>query len=421
MKIKYCLIPLLCLSFLVTGCDSETVITTHTEQTEISLSWWGNDVRNEYTIEAVKLFEKQHPDIKVICNYTEWSGYQARNNVQMVSNTEADVMQINYAWIQQYSPDGCGYYDINTLRDHIDLSNFTEEELYYGMQNGKLNAVPIALNTQSVYINKTIYDKYGLDIPRTWDDYFNAAKVMNGEVYPIAMTSKSAWFFITAYAEQTTGKSFMTMDGRLNFSADDLQLMLDFYCRLINEKVIPQVEYFDRLLMETGEYAGSVAWLSDASNYCDRAVENGYEIIVADYIVDSEAVTGDGWYAKPATMYAISKNTDYPEESAELLEFLLNSEEMAQLQGVEKGIPISRSARSYLQKNDMLKGMQYNAFLKMNEYSDNISIVSPYFENSDLIDSFKDACNTVLYNKESSADAAKELYVLYNDILSDSE
>ena len=57
MKIKQCLIPLLCLSFLVTGCDSETVITTHTEQTEISLSWWGNDVRNEYTIEADSLPE----------------------------------------------------------------------------------------------------------------------------------------------------------------------------------------------------------------------------------------------------------------------------------------------------------------------------------------------------------------------------
>ncbi|MGN0584952.1 MAG: ABC transporter substrate-binding protein [Ruminococcus sp.] len=421
MKIKHCLMPLLCLSLLVTGCDSETVITSHTEQIEISLSWWGNDVRNEYTIEAVKMFEKQHPDIKVICNYTEWSGYQARNNVQMVSNTEADVMQINYAWIQQYSPDGLGYYDINTLRDYIDLTNFTEEELYYGMQNGKLNAIPIALNTQSVYINKTIYEKYGLDIPKTWEDYFNAAKVMNGEVYPIAMTSKSAWFFITAYAEQVTDKPLMTMDGRLNFSADDLQLMLDFYCSLINEKVIPQVEYFDRLLMETGEYAGAVAWLSDASNYCDRAVENGYKIIVADYTIDSEARVGDGWYAKPATMYAISKNTDYPKESAELLEFLLNSEEMAQLQGVEKGIPISSSARSFLQNNDMLKGMQYDAFVKMNEFSDNISIVSPYFENSDLIDSFKDACNTVLYDKASSADAAKELYELYNDILSGSD
>ena len=418
MKSKIFLIPLLCLSMLCSGCGDNAVITSQTQQTEISLSWWGNDTRNEYTIEAVKRFEKLHPEIKVICKYSEWSGYQARSNVQMVSNTEADVMQINYAWIQQYSPDGYGYYDISTLSDYIDLSNFSEEELSFGMQNGRLNAVPIALNTQSLYINKTVYEQYGLDIPKTWEDIFNASRVMKGEVYPLAMTAKSAWFYITAYAEQRVGKQFMTMDGRLNFSAQDIQIMLEFYCRLINGKVMPQVEYFDRLLIDTGEYAGSVAWLSDASNYCNNAVQNGYEFVVADYPVNETARTGDGWYAKPATMYAISKNTDYPEESALLLDFLLNSPEMAELQGVEKGIPISRKARSYLEENNMLTGMQYNAFLKMNEYSDRLAVVSPYFENTDLIDAFKEACNAVLYNKSDSKEKSVELYNTFNDILS---
>ena len=117
-----------------TACSDQQVITPHEEQVNITLSWWGNDQRNEYTIAAVKLFEKLHPEIKVKCNYSEWSGYQARSDVQMVSGTEADVMQINYAWIEQYSPDGKGFYDIQLLSDHVDLSNFTEDELSYGMQ-----------------------------------------------------------------------------------------------------------------------------------------------------------------------------------------------------------------------------------------------------------------------------------------------
>lgn len=418
MKLKFTLIPMLCIPMIFTGCDDKAIITSNAEQVEISLSWWGNDERNEYTIEAVELFEKLHPEIKVKCNYSEWSGYQARSNVQMASNTEADVMQINYAWIQQYSPDGTGYYDINELSDHIDLTNFTQEELDYGMQNGRLNAVPIALNTQTVYFNKTVYDEYGLDIPKTWDDLFNAAKVMNGEVYPIAMTSKAAWFYITAYAEQVSGKQIMTKDGKLNFTSKELKMMLDFYCRLINENVIPQVEYYDRLEMETGKYAGSVAWLSDALNYCERAMEKGYEIIVADYTTSENNQVGDGWYAKPATMYAISRNTDYPKESAMLLDFLLNSEEMAELQGIEKGIPISASARSFLDENNMLSGLQYEAFIKLNEYSDDISIVSPYFENSDLIDAFKESCNNVLYEKTSSTEEAQTLYNAISGILS---
>lgn len=415
MKTKKLLTVLLAM-MLFTGCGSDAVVTSYTEPVEISLSWWGNDVRHEYTIAAVKEFEKLHPDIEVNCHYSEWSGYQQRSNAQMASDTEADVMQINYAWIQQYSPDGMGFYDINKVSDYIDLSNFTQEELNFGMQHGSLNAIPIALNTQTVYINKTVYADYGLDVPKTWDDIFEAAKVMNGEVYPLSMVAKSVWFCSVAYAEQQIGKQFMTIEGDINFSAEDIQLMLDFYCRLIHEKVIPQPEYFDQLNMNSGQYAGTVAWISDASSHCSKAIENGYEIVVADYLSDT-AEKLEGWYEKPATMYAISKNTSYPEQSAMLLDFLLNSEEMAVLQGVEKGVPVSESARTALAKNDMLTGIQYEAFQKMNDRTKEISLVSPYLENDDLITEFCNAGNAVLYDKISAEEQAKELQKRFQSIL----
>ena len=207
MKLKKLLVFPIIFSVLLSGCGNELIVTSQAEQVEISLSWWGNDPRHEYTLKAVEEFEKLHPDIHVTCSYGEWSGYQARNTVRMVSDTEADVMQINYAWIQEYSPDGEQFYDISKLAEYVDLSNFSQEALNSGMQNGKLNALPIALNAMTVYINKTVYDKYGLDVPETWDDLFNSARKMNGEVFPISMTSKAAWFYIVAYAEQITGKN----------------------------------------------------------------------------------------------------------------------------------------------------------------------------------------------------------------------
>ena len=410
MRRKILSLLLMIVMLLVSGCGNESVITTNVEQVELSFSWWGNDERHEYTLAAIKEFETQHPEINVVCHYSDWSGYQIRSDAQMASDTEADVMLINYAWIQQYSPDGDAYYDINTLTDYVDLSNFSEEELGFGMQEGKLNALPTALNTQTIYINKTIYEEYGLEIPKTWDDYFNAAKVMNGEVYPMAMVAKSLWFFAIAYAEQQVGKQFMNLDGSINFTPEDIAVMIDFYCRLINEKVIPQPEYFDSLKVSTGEYAGTLAWVSDASSHCSKAIENGYEMIIGDYPVSDTAQIGDGWYAKPATMYAISANTDYPKEAAMLLDFLVNSEEMAKLQGVEKGVPVSSAARTCLEENDMLTGIQFEAFLKMNEYTDAIAVVSPYLEDADMIDDFRNASNAVLFEKSSIEEQAKELY-----------
>ena len=101
-------------------------------------------------------------------------------------------MQINVGWLSQYSADGNGYYDLEKLSGLIDLSNFSEDILKYGRRNGKLNAIPIAMNAETVYINKTLYERCGLGIPKTWDDLFAAAKVMSKDgIYPMSGAAKS--------------------------------------------------------------------------------------------------------------------------------------------------------------------------------------------------------------------------------------
>ncbi len=400
---------------MLASCASAPVVVNQEEYTEISLSWWGNDSRTEYTLAAVKKFEQLNPNIRVKCSYSEWSGYLTRYNIQMMSDTESDVMQINFNWLDKYSKDGSGYYNIYDLRENFDLSQFSESELSFGIRNGKLNAVPIALNTQTAYYNKTIYDRYGLTLPESWDDLFNAAQVMNGESYPISMPAKSAMFFITAYTEQQSGKTFMTEDGKLGFGKEELTTMLDFYTRLINAKVIPQVEYFDKNGIRNGSYAGAMAWLSDAENYMGPAREEGYEIVVGSYVGCSEGVKG--WYTKPATLYAVSAQTEHPREAALLLDFLLNSDEISELQGIEKGIPLSRSSRDYLEKHDKLKGLHYDAFLLMSENIDSMALINPFMEDSDMLDIFQDACNAVLYGKVTAEEKAAQLYEQFNEML----
>jgi len=405
-------LPVLC-----TGCADRQIVRSQTEQTEITLSWWGNDIRTEYTLEAVQEFQKLHPDIKVKCNYSEWSGYEARSRVQMVSATEADVMQINFSWLSQYSPDGTGYYNIEELSDYINLSNFSEDMLAYGRRNGVLNAIPIAMNAETLYINQTLYEKYGLSVPQTWDDLFKAAKIMKKDgVYPFGAAPKSVWLYFITYAEQKSGKSILNSDGSLNFRPEEFQLMLDLYVRMIQEDVMPQVEYFDRLNIDNSGYGGTVAWVSDAVNYLGNAMKNGNTVVAADYTAFSPEQSGEGWYAKPATLYAVSVNTDHPKESAVLLDFLLNSEEMALLQGIEKGIPLSASARTYLENENMLEGLQYEAAVKM-EQNTKLSQIHPFMENTEILSDFVDACNDVLYNKKTSEQAAEDLYQQALEIL----
>lgn len=397
------------------GNDDDQVLMEQHEQTEISLSWWGNDVRNEYTIEAVSRFEKLHPDIKVKCSYSEWSGYEARSQVQMVSGTEADVMQINVGWLSQYSADGKGYYDIEKLTDTVDLSNFSDEMLEFGRRNGILNAVPIAMNAETVYVNKTLYEKYGLDIPKTWDDLFAAAKVMSPDgVYPISGTSKSIWLYCIAYAEQNNGKHFFNENSEITFSREDFSIMIDLYNRLVSEKVMPKVEDYQRFNIENLVYAGTIAWVSDALNYNKATIDRGSEVVAADYTVSDGMTPGVGWYEKPATLYAISRNTSHPEEAALLLDYMLNSPGWAQLQGVEKGIPVSLAARDYLNEQGMLEGLQYEASLVM-ENNTEISPMNSLIEDTFLIDEFINACDLVLFEKNTAEEAAAMLVDKYKE------
>ncbi len=408
--IKRVIAAVCCAAMLAaTACSEGAVVKEKDQQVELTFSWWGNDDRDRYTIEAIEKFEEENPNIKVKVSYSEWSSYEMRNKVAMISDTEADVMQINYGWLETYSADGAGYYDLNKVADSVALDNFDKTSLEYGTVNGVLNAVPIAMNAETVYINKTVYDKYGQPVPETWDDLFKAANAMSKDgIYPMSAAAKSMWLYLIAYAEQISGKTFLTDDGQLNFSASDFQAMMEFYKRLVDEKVMPQVEKYERLSLDNEEYAGALAWVSDASNYFGEAIANGREIVCANYTTLDGSNVGQGWYAKPATMYAISKNTEHPKEAAMLLDFLLNSEEMSDLQGLEKGIPLSAAALKNCQDDDMLQGIQYEASLKMTNIT--IGEMAPVMENGDLIDAFFAASNDYMYGKSDSSNSAKSFY-----------
>ena len=187
-----------------------------------------------------------------------------------------------------------------------------------------------------------------------------------------------------------------------------MKTMIEFYNKLVKESVIPKVEDFQRYNIDNGTYAGVIAWVSDAMNYFKEPIEKGQNIIAADYTVISGKQSGEGWYAKPATLYAISKNTQHPKEAAMLLDFMLNSSQWTELQGLDKGIPVSSAARSYLDKNNKLSGLQYEASLVM-ENNEKISQMNSLVEDSKMYNAYTAACNLLLFGKKNADEAAKEL------------
>ncbi len=400
------------MAFGCTGCAEKTSVVEQKDRTQIVFSWWGNDNRHEYTIKAVKEFEKKHPQIKVVFRYGDWNGFEERTDIEIASRTEADVMQINYPWLTKYSPDGTRFYDLYRNRGDIDLVSFSEEEEQMGTIDGRLNALPTSLNSTVFYWNKTILDSYGLELPKTWDDLFvMAEKMVPDGICPLFVEPKFAWALCTARVEQQTGKKILNDDGSLGFSMEDIQAMLEFYCELREAGVIDVPDSFERSMLSEGKYAGTLSWVSSGGTCCEDAAANGYEMAVGDFLTSADAKRF-GWYYKPAQFYVVSANTEHPKEAVLLMHFLLNSEEMALNQKLEKGVPVSDKAYKVLKDNNLLQGFTYDGYQKMEEKTEEMEWMSPYFENDSWIARFCTEAEWVTEGNRNPKVSASALYKL---------
>ena len=74
-KITAAVAFLLAVCFVLCACEAKEEYVEIKNQTGISCSWWGNDVRHLYTIEGIGRFMDNNPDIRVSYRYGVWDGY----------------------------------------------------------------------------------------------------------------------------------------------------------------------------------------------------------------------------------------------------------------------------------------------------------------------------------------------------------
>ena len=397
------------------SCANEPKIINQDTVSTLRFSWWGKDDRNKYILDGIDIFENQNTNISINPEYSDFDGLKTRMDVEIYSNTQADVMQLNYSWLDEYARQDNALYNIYELSEYVDISKFSEEVLSYGSKDGKLYGIPVSLDAVTFYYNKTLYDSYGLELPETWEDLFRAADVMKSdEVYPLSLNELSCWICCAAYAEQVTGIAMYDENGKFQYTSEELKLMLDFYVSLVKQKVIKPVSEFSRRDFQNCITGGIAVWISEGSYYYSSISNEGYNIKVGDYPI-MESSKAFGWYYKPSAFYSIKKTTEYPEAAASLLNYLINSEEMALNQGTSIGVPLSAAAVETLEARDMLKGLSVDANEKIEEHSQSsqintIKLMNPNLENQEIARLFSTASDSLYHQKINSQMASVNLY-----------
>lgn len=392
------------LLFNIAGCTSSKT-KVNTDSVTIKFSWWGTEDRYDKTMKAIKLFEEKNPNIKVKAEFGEWTGFTKRMQMKILGNDEADLMQVNYDWLETYSKDGTGFYDLSKVSDELDLDNFSEDYLSYGRKNGILNAIPISTNAKVLYYNKDLSSMFVGDKYTTWDELINSSSKNNK--FAFSADEFDIWSLCMAYEQQNSGKAFINSDGTLGFSEENIKELLDFYKILIDNKVVsPKLNKDGNVEFNSNNSACTVSWSSDAAKVEKNMDKIGSEAIVGAF----PSFNGEKpiSYVKPTSLYAISKNTEYPKEASKLMNFMLNDPEAAEILGLDRGIPASTVSYNAVKDSGILTGLQYDANSIINDTNE--VLISPYYENTFIKNVCDEAIEEITYGKSTPDTCAKTTY-----------
>ena len=380
----------------------------------VQFSWWGNDSRAEYTLKGIELFESENPYVKIEPKFDSWSQYEKNFEEDFETGECADVMQINFDWLNKYSPDGNGFYDINNLADYVELYNYTLKDLDYGSVNGKLNAIPIAFNTAIPVFDKTFFDENSLKIPSSWDELFSLAKILKqNDRYVFTLSNRHLLFLAVAWFEQSFSKKVFLMNGRLNVSEEELGQIFDFVRRLVQEHVVySPTRGFRISALKTQKIVGAVLWCNEISLFVKETESLGRNAVLGNFITTPGAKES-GWYLKPASMYAIKKDCKNPELAAKFLNFLVNNQDFALMQKNDKGVPVSNKALTALMEKNQLESLQYFALLKIRFNRGSINPMLPVMEDNAVIKSFAKNAFDYAEGKVSKMDAVNAFASLW--------
>ena len=123
-------------------------------QTALRFMWWGGEARHKVTMDAIQLYMKQNPNVKIVGEYGGFSGYQQKLLTQLAGNTAADIIQIDQPWMGDLMSQGDLFLDLYKAQE-IKLGNFEKNLLKSQCEwNKKLIGLPTGSNGIIYVVNK---------------------------------------------------------------------------------------------------------------------------------------------------------------------------------------------------------------------------------------------------------------------------
>jgi len=321
------------------------------EPVTLRFSWWGGDSRHEYTQELISLFEAENPGITVEPDFTDWGSYWDRLATTTAAGDTPDVMQHEIRWISEYVSNGVLADMTPYLGSVIDTSNLDTESLAAASVGDATYALPTGVNMFSVVANPAVFEAAGVELPDdttwTWEDYNEIGS-------QISANTEDGTFGIQTQGNNEAGlEIYLRQRGQDLYNAEGTDLGFDAATMAewwqlgldsvgsgspsASEAVEIGSAGLDGSLLATNQGAMSLYW-SNQLGALSEASGNDLELLRAPG-------GSEGMFLKPAMFWAMSSESEHPEEAAMLIDFLMNSQAAADIMLTDRGLPVNLAVR----------------------------------------------------------------------------
>ncbi len=167
---------LFCLMFVIflSGCakkkESDKKITLH------FVTWKPNIP--EVWDEILGLFEKEYPDIRIsreVGPHSSTAFHDMLTQKLKNKSKDVDVFLMDVIWPPEFASAGWAM-PLDDLFPPYEQQKFLESTILANTYKGKIYGVPLFIDSGLLYYRKDLLQKYGFDVPRTWQQMVETAR-----------------------------------------------------------------------------------------------------------------------------------------------------------------------------------------------------------------------------------------------------
>ncbi len=413
------LIAVLVVSFALTG---------SAEPTTLRLTWWGNQTRNDMTIEVIELFEKKNPGYKVKPEYTSWAGYWDRMAAQAAGSNLADIMQQDFKYITQYAESGQIIPLDSYVNKGINLKDVEDTFIEPGKVDGKLYGINLGANTYVFAYDPEMFAKAKVKEPNpnwTWAEYLDTCKKLQKGLKKFADNelgfATNNISGLEHYVRQRGQQIFDPSGKKLGF---DPKLFVEFYkmdLDLTKAKVFAppevrlEVTSVENNLLVTKKAAMSSVWTNQIVAFTNAAQR---PLKMALFPKDKKQVK-EGTYLKPSMFFSITKDCKDRDAAAKFIDFFINDVEVNKILKAERGVPISSKVRAAMAPDLDETGKAMFEIIDLAGKHSSAIDPPPPAAFKQVIDVLNDVHYKMLYKVITLDQGAKEFFERSNKVLAE--